>query len=212
MISRIIVRLVSGMLVVTGSMGGCECQRDVLVEEGPVIEQPSMVEMDPRAERPRTHFSSDLHTEDVSLNKFIEKALTVCENGDYDSFRQLFGTAYTPTEKKSFERVWRNVRDIQIGKLGSEKQNSDVYYLHAVVQFREPDSQERTKRDLVLTIFKEAGEWKLGPASKEIINKVLKKQTTHYGSRFSHNPFSTPLIFIINTLNAIKIKFQTLQQ
>lgn len=178
MLSRTIVRLVLGVLTVGGSMGGCECQRDVLVDEGPVIEQPSMADRDPHAERPNTHFSSDLHAEDVGLNKFVEKALAICEQGDYDAFRQLFGTAYPPTEKKAFEDVWRNVRDIQVGKLQGEKTNSEVYYLYAVVRLRKPDRKERTKRDLVLTIFKEEGEWKLGPASNEIINNVLKIQAT----------------------------------
>ncbi|MHC4444786.1 MAG: hypothetical protein ACYTF1_11725 [Planctomycetota bacterium] len=178
MLSNNIVRLVFGIFAVAGSMGGCECQRDVLVADGPEIEEPTMVELEPHAQRPMTHFSSDLHTEDVGLNKFVEKALTVCEQGDYDSFRQLFGTAYAPPEKQSFQRVWHNVRDIQVGKLLSARSNAELYYLHAVIRFRETDQKERTNRDLVLTIFKEEGDWRLGTASKEISNRILRIQAT----------------------------------
>ncbi|UCD27855.1 MAG: hypothetical protein JSV03_12215 [Planctomycetota bacterium] len=174
MIAKNVFRTLWAAFLIAGIMGGCECQRDVLVDEGPEIERPTMAEINPHAERPYTHFPSDLHTQDVSLNKFIEKALTICEEGDYDSFRQLFGTAYTPTEQKAFERVWHNVRDIRVINLKSDKKKQKVYYLHAVVRLRKPDKKERQRGDLVIIIFKEAENWRLGPAPKEIVNQVLE--------------------------------------
>ena len=174
MIANNMVILVWLVLVITGSMGGCECQRDVMVDDGPQIERPTMAEIDPHAERPYTQFSSDLRTDDVSLNKFVERALKICEEGDYDAFRQLFGTTYTPTEQKAFERVWHNVRDIRVGSLNFGKNDSNVYYLHAMVRLRKPDRKKRQERDIVVTIFKEAGDWHLGPAPKEVVEKVLE--------------------------------------
>lgn len=174
MIAKKIVIFIWAILFVTGSMGGCECQRDVLVDDGPEIDLPPISKVNPEAERPYTHFASDLHTDDVSLNKFVENAMKTCEDGDYDAFRQLFGTAYTPAVYEDFKNVWHNVRDIQVCGLGDDTQKKETYYLHVKVRYRQPDSKGRLIRDAVVIIFKEAGEWRLGHATKDIINKVLK--------------------------------------
>jgi len=168
-----IFRIIWGMLLTSCIMGGCECQRDVIVDEGPTIDKPALADVNPQVERPYTHFPSELHTEDLGLNRFVENALKTCEKGDYDAFRQLFGTSYTPTEYEAFDRVWRNVGEIRVKGLGTDKTKTDSYYLYAVVKLRKADDKDRVRRDAVLTIFKESGEWRLGPAPKEIVQKVL---------------------------------------
>jgi hypothetical protein len=159
------------MLSIGGSMGGCECQRSA--DEDVSIEVPKITDKDPNANRPLVYFPSRCQTEDITLNKFIEQALVVCAQGDYDGFRQLFGTSFTPPSKTDFERIWYNVVNVEVVSTHPGKQEPPEYYVHAVVRLREPDRRNRSQRDAVVAIFKEADEWRMAPPSKEFVRKVL---------------------------------------
>ena len=169
-----IVRVAWGVALVAGSMGGCECGEDVLVKTGGRIDRETIAEKDPQAPRPGVVFPKKALTDDTTLNEFITKALEVCHRGDYDGFRQLFGTAYRPPDQRSFERVWAGVRDITVASIrGPGRETPPEYYAHAVVRLRQPDRKDRQKRDVVVKVFREAGDWRLGEAPKEIVRKIL---------------------------------------
>lgn len=168
-----VVKLIWAAAMLAGSMGGCECQRDVAAVDDSAIGVEPITKQEPNAPRPDTHFPRNLQTDDPAFNKFIDHTLSVCEAGDYEGFRQLFGTTYSPTGQADFFRVWHGVQDIQVKAIYPGRPDPKEYFVHAVVRLREPDRRGREKRDAVLWAFLEAGEWRLGPAPKEIVGKVI---------------------------------------
>lgn len=171
-------RTVSGLIVsglmVAGSMGGCQCGRDVGVGDEERLARDTIVEKNPQADRPNVNFPPALMTEDVSVNKFIQQALDVCYKGDYDGFRQLFSTSYKPTGQDDFERVWHGVRSIEVVRVEKHpRKDPPEYYVHAEVQLRKPDHQGRKRRDVVVMVVDESGEWRLGIAPAEIAKAMI---------------------------------------
>ena len=178
-----VVRLFWVAAIMGGSMGGCRCGQGGGAADGPTIKTPPIGEEDPNAPKPVVDFPKHLHSRDPTLNAFVDYALEVCARGDYDGFRQLFGTAYTPTSRSDFEQRWYAVRDLSVVSLYRGPQDPPEYYLHVVVRWREPDHKGRAKRDAVVMVYREANEWQLGPAPKEIASKVLAASTRPARSR-----------------------------
>jgi len=161
-------------VLLAATLTGCECQSDEGLGGGAVIDIEAIVDKDPHAPRPRTDFPKEHQTQDPEVNRFIEHMLEVCERGDYDGFRQLFGTAQTPTGQDDFETVWKNVEKIRVMGLYPDRPDGpESYYAHAVVGLREPDRKGRHQRDVVVQLFSEASEWRMGPASAEIIDRIM---------------------------------------
>jgi len=178
MITKNMVRIVGIAIIVAGSTGGCKCGRDVIVEDAMIDDVP-LVEEKPDANPPRVNFPRSSQTDDVILNRFIEEVLMACERGDYDKFRQAFGTAYNPTSREDFRLYWENVETITVAGVypNQQKKDSPEYFLHTVVRLREPDRKGRQTRDAVVVLFKELGEWRLVPATNEIIRRVRAAST-----------------------------------
>jgi hypothetical protein len=170
-----------------GSSGACApllvlallagCKGDGAGTDEGSIDQPSLRVLNPDAAAPTVIFPHRLKTDDVTLNEFIHHALEVCAEGDYDKFRELFGTAYRPPGKEQFERVWQGVREVAVVGVYPDRQEPPEYYVHAVVELRKPDRRERTQRDVVVWIFREADEWRMGAAPGEITNRILVAST-----------------------------------
>ncbi len=172
--TRLVVRILLAAAAVAGSMGGCECGKEEVGEDHNALDRPTITEENPQVERPNVYFPRDLMTEDVSLNKFVDKALNVCYEGDYDGFRQLFGASYKPPKETNFQAIWTQVRSVQVARIEQHPgKEPPVYYLHAVVRLRNPDSKGRTRRDIVIAIFPEAGQWRLGNAPEEVTRFML---------------------------------------
>ncbi len=183
MTARNVVKLVCAAAIAAGGMGGCKCRQDVGTGDEPRIETTPIAEEYPDVPTPKIDFPARWHSEDTTLNAFIDHALKVCGEGDYDGFRQLFGTEYTPTGRSDFERAWHAFSDIKVTRLFRGPQDPPAYYLHVVVRRREPDRKGRRQRDAVVMVFREAGDWRLGPAPKEIVRKVLAASTRPAGTR-----------------------------
>ncbi|MCC6418155.1 MAG: hypothetical protein IT429_07870, partial [Gemmataceae bacterium] len=112
---------------------------------------------DPAAERPTIYFPRDSHTEDTSLNKFIEDSLSTAQIGDYDRFRQLFASSATPPEKPNFERIWHGVKSIEVVSVHADREEPPTYYVHIAVTLKQPDAKQRTRLDAVVAVFREEG-------------------------------------------------------
>jgi len=171
------VTLVWAALLAAGSMGGCECGRDVLVEDGVQLEHEKIIDKAPQAPRPDVVFPRGTLTGEPSLNKFIERALSVCADGDYDGFRRLFGTAYRPPDQADFEERWHGVQGIEIRSVDLGKEDPPEYYVHALIRLREPDRKGRRKLDAVVRVFREGEAWRLGEAPKEVVERILVAAT-----------------------------------
>jgi len=140
-----------------------------------------MVQKDPDAARPTVLFPEQFKTDDVLLNTFIRKAMDSCAEGDYDKFRQLFGVTYEPPDGVQFERVWKGVKEIRIAGIHQDPSRPLDYYVHIVVQLRQPDRLDRTERQAVIWIFKEADEWRMAPAPGDIQGLILYDTTQPAG-------------------------------
>ena len=165
------LRLAWLILLVGGVIGGCECQRSAEKETN--LEPPPIIEKDPNADRPMVNFPGQCRTKDAVLNKFIEQAVTICAQGDYEGFRQLFSTSFSPPSKAEFERIWYEVQSVDIVSTHPGKEDPPEYYVHATVRLRKPDSHGRKQREAVVAVFKEADEWRMAPPAKEFVRKVL---------------------------------------
>jgi len=107
------------------------------------------------------------------LNKFIQDALIICHQGDYDAFRQSFGTTYEPPSEVDFIRVWSNVAEIAVERvLADPREEFNRYYVLAKVRLRVADKKNRRQRDIPIMVYQEGGQWRLGPAPGEIIDRM----------------------------------------
>lgn len=156
-------------LLVTAGTPGCdrtEEEIDTNLGPAPLIDRPNAVP-------PTVQFPPQLQTSDPTLNLFIENALDVCARGDYAGFRLLFASTYTPPIESDFQRIWAGVKSVQIVSVHADPKERDQYYVHAVVQLRAPDARQRTKRDAIVAVQREGGEWRLSPPPKEVVHKIL---------------------------------------
>lgn len=185
---RILPALAGVLATALASMGGCECERSTSEEITLDDEVRIVTKSDPDAERPETYFPSRLRTDDESLNRFIDHALKVAHEGAYDDFRVLFGTAYNPPSYEDFGRVWHGVREIRIVSVHPFRRDPQTYLVHIEVTLRAPDSRGRTRRDTVVEIFREAGEWRLGAPPKEAIAQVLAADSQPAGASVTSQP------------------------
>lgn len=134
----------------------------------------------------RVVFPDALHVDHEPVNVFIEKALTICARGDYESFRLLWSARQDPLRREEFEQGWQAVRTIRVRAVekivlpgadggGADPRHStppngvapDVsYVLLAEAEFdpNHPLGQRQPVRDFVLLVLQEQGEWRLGRA------------------------------------------------
>jgi hypothetical protein len=158
-------------LLASGHAGGCNCGGDQGDGQTSIIDEPLLADENPDA--PRAVFPEDRRTDDPSLNAFVEKAMRVCSEGDYDGFRQLFGTAYQPTERKQFKRIWAAVREIRVERVHAGRGEPLAYYVHAEVHWRKPDKNRRLSRSAVIMAYQEGGQWRIGSAPREAVRAIL---------------------------------------
>jgi hypothetical protein len=168
-----------------GSIGGCKCGEDTSSEGGAAIVQRPLATdpEDPGATARPTEFPEALHTDDASLNAFVDQALSVCARGDYDGFRQLFAADVQRRTRMEFERVWRAAKEIEVAGLLRDRGQAPRYHLHAVLRWREPDSKGRLKRDAVVTISREGGEWRMRPAGSDVSQFMIGQERSAVSTR-----------------------------
>ena len=150
---------------------GWGCSRDATVDEGPAIDKKPISTEDPNAPQPDVLFPDALRQSDRTLNEFIVKVLDICKRGDYDAFRQLFGTAYQPTPEDQFKRVWYGVKSVEVTRVEVGPQKEPHYYVLATVRLRKP-RKGQDERSVPVMVFKESGTWRVGPPSQEAIQAL----------------------------------------
>jgi hypothetical protein len=148
------------------------CRRGSETDEAE-IDVPTIVEQDPTADRPSVDFPPSCQQADAKLNAFITQVLKVCEEGDFDGFCQFMGTTERPPSQDDFKRLWHGIGRISVKSVRGTESEPPQYFVHAVARLRKPDNEKRTERDIVIRVFKEADEWRISGAPKEIVRKVL---------------------------------------
>jgi hypothetical protein len=175
-------------------LGGCRCGKDVAVNDETDIDKPALIDEFPGAPKPETVFPAPLRQEDASLNKFIEQVLDVCSRGDYDAYRQLFGTAYPPTPEAQFRKVWPGVKRAEIIRIEARKDDKGGdprYFVLARVQVQTA-ARGPEARSVPVMVFKEGGEWRVGQAPKKVIDELRAADTRPADAPVSTSRPKTP--------------------
>ncbi len=165
-------------------LGGCRCSRDTPAPDGAQIDRPALVEQTPDAPRPAVLFPAKVHEGDASLNEFIGRVLQVCQLGDYDAFRQLFGSMYEPTSFANFRRIWPQVKEIEVQRIHAGPGDPpEVYVVEAQARLRQADRKGREAVNLPIMIFQESGHWRLGPVPRELRDRMGVAATAPDGDK-----------------------------
>jgi hypothetical protein len=176
--------------LVAGSTGGCKCGKSKGGDSAGTLDSPSLVDANPTTPALTIDFPERWRSRDAVLNAFIESALKTAAEGDYDGFRQLFGTAYTPPPRQEFQHVWEAVSSITVAGLYGDRPVPEKFFLHAVVDRRQPDRKKRLRLNVVVMVFQEAGRWRLGPAPKEVVDLIVKPASQPSGETEPDKPAS----------------------
>ena len=167
-------KLAYGSLILLGSLSllaGCDRQQDTGKD---MLNLPDLKGKNPDAEAPSVEFPVEWQQADATVNEFIRDVLDICHRGDYDKLCQSMATSDTPPSQEHFKRLWQGVGKIAVRSVRGDGKPDPTYYIHATVDLRQPDSEKRTQRELVVQVSKELGQWRLAAAPKEITGKVLR--------------------------------------
>jgi hypothetical protein len=141
----------------------------------------------------RVIFPDDRGVEDPAVNRFMHEALEAAAEGDYERFRLLWTARQEPLERQEFEQGWQAVRTIRVRAIekvllrtnhsdsdsweAKERQSDGdsggeaiSYVLLAEAEF-DPDhpvGQRQPRRDFVLLVMREQGQWRLGRAPAQV--------------------------------------------
>jgi len=169
---------ISLIALLIGVATGCKRQTSSNVEDDDQLHKPTNVTKHPDWQKPAVvEFPQQLQTDDVTVNEFIHKALEACKTGDYDTFRQLFGVTADVPEAPQFDHAWQGVKSIRVAATKKGPQDPPQYYVHLVVELRQPDRYDRTERQAVMSVFREANQWRMAPAPSEIQRLILFADT-----------------------------------
>jgi hypothetical protein len=140
-------------------------------------------------------FPDALHVADASVNAFVERAMRVCGDGDYEAFRLLWSAKAEPLPRDEFEQGWQAVEQIRIRALrkaivagddgpdGAESPGESVYLVLAEVAFDpdQPAGRREPQRDVVLMLRREQGEWRVSRAP-DVIRDWIREQAADEGA------------------------------
>lgn len=175
MIERHKAAFLGGMVVALLAVTAVGCRRQSSAGGDDPMHPNKLKDDHPDLPTPEVIFPDQLKTDNVGANEFIRKALESCHTGDYDAFRQLFGVTAEPPEQEQFGHVWKGVQSIRVaGTYKDDRPDQPPeYYVHVVVQLRQPDRYDRKERQAVIWLFREGDEWRLAPAPSEIQGRIL---------------------------------------
>ena len=155
-------------------------------------------------------FPDALRVADPSVNAFVERAMTSCGSGDYDSFRLLWSVREDPLPRGEYEQGWKAVQRIHIRaleemalapnlKLGRDDYETSYIILASILL--DPSlraGQQEPNREVVLQLVREQDAWRLARASKamrlwvkesgagreDASSVSVEKQSEHDAGRF----------------------------
>lgn len=153
----------------------------VLSTDGPVYNAddvfPPSVYPNPE-KQPRFVFSDDRRSNDVSLNRFVDRFLRACSEGQYDQVRLMLSTqSGDPLLPKRFESTYNVLKEARIRSI---KRLPDVpeiegpaYLLTAEYDLEDyAPKRKKSGRQIRLAISREQGEWRIGPIPKEAFARL----------------------------------------
>jgi len=155
----------------------------------------------------RVVFPDELRVDYGPANDFISEALSTCVHGDYEAFRLLWSAKQDPLRREEFEQGWQAVKTVRVRAVEkivvpTDDKNPvdphvvepdgiapDVsYVLLADAEFDTSHrvGKRRAKREFVLLVLREQGQWRLGRAPDAV--RVWIKARVDEGSDDLESP------------------------
>ena len=178
--------------LITLSVGACRC------DNKPEPSSPTDTQPVEPPQKSFLHFPDDLHVEDDAINDFVTRAMNSCAGGDYQTFRLLWSARKEPLPRSEYEQGWQAIQEIRIRALqevilaaeppSTADTGENVYVILAEVRLdpTHPAAKDEPRRDLVLMLVLEHGEWRLAQAPKSMRAWIKER------SRESDPPDSLP--------------------
>lgn len=143
-------------------------------------------------------FPETLWTDDVSVNAFVEHAMTTCASGNYEQFRLLWSAREDPLPRDEYNEGWQAVQQIKVRALEKviltadpqqgREESETAYVILADVSLdpAHPAGQREPNREAVLMLVREQGAWRLGRAPKPV--RIWVKERVSPGNSDSTIP------------------------
>ena len=125
-------------------------------------------------------FPESVRVEDPSVDEFVTRVMTDCAGGDYDAFRLLWSARDEPLRRDEYEEGWQAIQRIKIRALervllarGSDRDQAETGTAYALAMDVALDPAHRAgqrvqRREVVLLLVHEHGEWRLAHAPKAV--------------------------------------------
>ena len=167
------------MVALVGSalaVGGCDCRQSEATKSEAGMANPP----EPVQSAAVLVFPDELRVGDATVNAFVDHAMTVCSNRDYQAFRLLWSAREDPLTRDEFEEGWHAVKEIRVRglervKLAPAPDQGEgppqmVYALFAEVGLdpTHQAAQQKARREVVLMIVREHDVWRLAKAPKRM--------------------------------------------
>jgi hypothetical protein len=155
-----------------GVLGACGCAEE---ESGARSEETTPVVVAPA----RVEFSPEARSDNQAVNAFVRSAMETCLSGDYEAFRALWRDPEKAFSREQYERGWKRAERIEVHAVRPMRLAADVnatpsevlYYVHAEVKMA-PDVRDGN-RVVVVILEPHEGGWRLVPAPKRLVERVL---------------------------------------
>jgi len=183
-------------LVLVSAVGVAIFSDEQLYDPEELFESPVLVNPE---KQPTFVFPEELRSTDLSLNLFVDRFFRLCAHGKYSEIRlmisQRAGDALPPSR---FERMFNAMKEARINSIrrlpdvpGAE---GPAYLLTAEYDLEAHAMKTQKIGNRVrLLIRKEEGEWRLGPVSRDLIEKLEAYDAANAGTQpVETSPTSAP--------------------
>lgn len=128
--------------------------------------------------QPKFDFPEELRSTDLSVNEFIDRFFRLCAQANYPEVRLLLsqrsGESLPPNR---FERMFNAMKEARIKNLREFPDPTNpgerAYILYAEYDLEAHAAKQQKEGNPVrLLIFKDQGQWRLGPVSRDLVAKV----------------------------------------
>lgn len=162
---------VSAALLIAAVAACTSCGRED-APPGPTKPEPTALTATPQPalkKRPTYTIPRELLNEHAEVGRFVIQFLETCYAGDYQGYRNLVGRAFNPESEERFRTIYEAIESIVLDSI-EVVDVSDIpppaYLVISSVTF-DPEhtvSLRRPHRRLAILVFREEGEWRMGPA------------------------------------------------
>ena len=130
---------------------------------------------------------SNVHSNDSSVNRFIDRFIRATLEGRYADFRQMWTRRLDPVSAEKYLAIWKVVREVRVldvQPIRKPDRSIEAYLIKAEVQQDSGDlpRQRQTNVTRWIRVVREAGEWVFAPPEKNDRERVYGPPATQAAS------------------------------